>query len=212
MNNQKELWNNAHSDDAILKYSEGPTTFASRASQIIKPHASILELGCGVGNDSYYLAKQGHTVLATDVSEVAIGKNRNRYTNFGNLRFEVLDLREPLSFNDNTFDTVYARLSLHYFIDSVTKRIFTDIHRVLKPGGMLLFMCKTTSDVLYGKGDELEQNMYEHEGHVRHFFSIAYAKECLGDRFIIESLIEKTDLLYGRSSSFIEVIAKKADL
>ena len=91
-----------------------------------------------------------------------------------------MDSNHPLPFRDNTFDVVYARLSLHYFRDSVTKEIFKEIHRILKPDGRLSFLCKSTGDSFYGKGEEIEKDLFEYEGYMRHFFTENYAKECLG--------------------------------
>lgn len=209
MNDQKNLWNKAHSEEQIHHYSKTPTDFALKVLSLIPPNASVLELGCGVGNDSIAFANAAHEILATDLSEVAIKQNKERFNRVTNLRFEVLDMGQQFPLEANTYDVVYARLSLHYFQDNVTKRIFDDIHRVLKPQGLLCFMCKSTNDVLYGKGDKIEEDMFENEGHVRHFFSREYAKECLADKFKVVELEEKTDLLYGKSSSFIEIIAQK---
>ena len=208
MNDQKKLWNRAHSEEQIYHYSKNPTDFALKVIALTHPNSNILELGCGVGNDSITFANAGHEILATDLSEIAVRQNKERFGEVSNLHFELLDMNQPFQLEAKTFDVVYARLSLHYFQDTITKRIFDDIHSVLKPGGLLCFMCKSTNDVLYGKGEIIEVDMFENEGHVRHFFSKVYAKECLGDKFKIVELEEKTELLYGKTSSFIEVIAK----
>lgn len=209
MNNQKTLWDNVHSGSAIHKHSQTPTDFALTALSHIKPHSKILELGCGVGNDSTAFAHAAHQVLATDFSEVAIQHNKKLFRSVPHLKFEVLDLNHSFKFGPDSYDVVYARLSLHYFKDRATKRIFEDIYTILKPRGLLFFMCKSTQDPLYGKGEKIENDMFENEGHVRHFFSEGYMRECLADKFTIIELEEKTDLLYGKTSSFIECIAQK---
>ena len=75
MNNQKKPWEQLHKEGRIDHFKEEPTGFAIEAQKIIPPHSNILELGCGVGNDSYHFAKMGHKVLGTDFSEVAIKEN-----------------------------------------------------------------------------------------------------------------------------------------
>jgi ubiquinone/menaquinone biosynthesis C-methylase UbiE len=102
---------------------------------------------------------------------------------------------------------VYARLSLHYFSDLTTKRIFSEIARVLKPNGYLCFLCKSTNDPLYGKGNEIEKDMYENKGHVRHFFSKEYATELMQQSFEIQTIEEGEETFYGSQSAFIKVIA-----
>lgn len=207
MKNQKQHWDNLHTQGNIHHYSEKPTDFAEEVITVVKPSSEILELGCGVGNDSVVFAKAGHNVLATDFSKVVITKNSEELKNTSNLVFEALDISEPMKFSEGKFDAVYARLSLHYFPDQTTKKVFREIHRILKPGGLLCFMCKSIKDPLYGKGKETEKDMFIHNGHIRHFFSEEYAKECLNSYFKIEKIEGGEEKFYGSESAFIKVIA-----
>ena len=107
------------------------------------------------------------------------------------------------------FAAGYARLSLHYFSDVITRNIFREIHRSLKPDGLLAFLCKSTRDHLYGQGQKIEEDMFIKDGHVRHFFSEDYAKSCLEDKFKLVKLQTNWENLYGKQSSAITVIAQK---
>ena len=207
MYDQKQLWDSAHKDGELSHYSSQPTAFATEVLQIIEPNSRILELGCGVGNDSVGFAEAGHTVLATDFSEVAVGKNSESFKAVSNLSFQVLDMNDPFKFDDNEFDVVYARLSLHYFTDLTTGNIFTEIYRVLKSNGDLCFICKSDKDPLYGKGEEIEKDMYELDGHIRHFFSEAYTKALLDRSFEIVKMESGNEKFYGNDSTYIKVIA-----
>ncbi|MFC4721295.1 methyltransferase domain-containing protein [Geojedonia litorea] len=51
----------------------------------------ILEVNCGTGEDAIWLAKQGHKVLATDISEAMLHTAQNK-TNLSNLNFQLLNL------------------------------------------------------------------------------------------------------------------------
>ena len=92
----------------------------------------------------------------------------------------------------------------------MTQQVFAEIARVLKPGGKLYFMCKSTDDRLYGKGDKIERDMFELDGHVRHFFSEAYAKKLLAGLFTIDTLQTGQEDMYGKVSGFVKVFATKA--
>lgn len=209
MKDQLEHWNNAHKNQWLRTHSEKQTAFAEETNRDAPGEANILELGCGEGNDSIYFAQAGHEVIATDFSSVAIEQNRKRYSN-PLLQFEVQDMRQPLKFADNSFDMVYARLSLHYFPDKTTCEIFKEIKRVLKPGGSLRFMCKATNDAIYGKGEKLEPDMFELDGHVRHFFSEVYARSLLDEAGMALKDVELgEEILYDRQSAFIKVTAQK---
>ncbi len=207
MNEQKKLWNNAHQNGDLKHDVNKPSEFAKEVLKLLSPKSKILELGCGNGNDSIGFAKAGHNLIATDFSEVVIKNNSERLGQVSGLTFEVLDMSEPFKFERNEFDAVYARLSLHYFTNEVTRRVFSEIKRVLKPNGQLFFICKSTDDPLYGKGNQIEADMFELDGHVRHFFSEEYARSLMSDGFRIEKLTSGSEKFYGYESSFVKAIA-----
>lgn len=208
MNDQKQLWDILHEKGKVDHFSDKPTKFAEEVQSLITPGSKILELGCGVGNDSAFFAQNGHQVLATDFSKLAIKNNRKHFKE-SNLQFEVLDMSKKMSLPDNSFDVVYCRLSLHFFTDKATKSIFRKLHRILKPNGLLCFLCKSTDDPLYGKGKQIEKDMFEENGHIRHFFSKDYVKELLNGMFKTEKLETGQEDFYNIPSSFIKLIAKK---
>lgn len=208
MQNQKQHWDVIHSKGNADYYLGKPTQFALEVQQYIPQSSKILELGCGAGNDSLFFAQQGHNMLATDFSDVVIDKNNSRHKD-NNLKFEVLDMSLPFKFEDNSFNVIYSRLSLHYFIDNITKKIFEELYRVLKPEGYLCFVCKSIKDPLYGKGTVIEKDMFNNNGHIRHFFSEEYVKECLQDKYTYVVLETGEENFYGSPSAFVKVIAKK---
>lgn len=209
MKDQLSHWNNAHAEHWLREHSTQQTSFAEEVNTKLTPGAILLELGCGEGNDSIYFAQQGHRVTATDFSDVVVSENQKHLVH-DNLHFAVQDISQPLAYDDASFDAVYARLSLHYFTDTVTKSVFREIARVLKPGGTLYYMCKSTEDGLWGQGEEIEANMFELNGHVRHFFSPAYARKLLTIAKLNEvSIVTGSDKLYSRPSAFVKVEARK---
>ncbi len=209
MNDQKQHWNQLHSQGAIKDYAKKQTDFAEEVSKTFPASAAVLELGCGLGNDSFFFAKKGHAVISTDFSETVIEQNQKHYQKQQNLSFQVIDMSKLLPFNDVQFDVIYARLSLHYFTDTITKQLFTEIHRILKNGGLLCFICKSIDDSLYGQGEQIEKDMFQFNGHIRHFFSEEYAKECLTDEYKIKVLETGEEDFYGKQSAFVKVVAQK---
>lgn len=207
--NQQSHWNKLHQKGNLDEYSHSPTDFAQEVIKFFPKKAKVLELGCGLGNDAIFFSRKGFSVLATDFSNEAIKQNKKRYLNIPNLEFEILDIGRALPKKDGEFAVVYARLSLQYFTDSITKKIFRETKRILKPNGLLCFICRSTSDPLYGKGDRIENDMYVYKGHVRHFFSEKYANECLNEGFEIKIMEKVFGKLFGEQSAFIKVVARK---
>ncbi len=169
---------------------------------------TLLDVGCGIGRDSVFFATNGYRVTATDFSESGIaaleaGKQRRGL----NMRTMLHDTSKRFPFPDGSFDIIYAHLSLHYFDDRSTRKVFAEMHRLLRKGGMFFVKCKSTDDAYYGKGDRVGPDTFRH-GHVRHFFTKNYMTSVLQD-FDILSLRRSSSFFHGKTSGFVAAIAKK---
>lgn len=99
----------------------------------MRPGSKTLEIGSGVGLDTYTMAKHGLDVTAVDLTQVAIDTVKQRFERHGMPgRFMVADACE-LPFPDCDFDYVYSFGVLHHTSD--TAQSIREVLRVLKPGG-----------------------------------------------------------------------------
>ena len=143
---------------------------------------TVLELGCGTGNDAARLAAEGYAVTATDLSREAIGRARAR---FGSLaRFLVADITRPLPFTDGSFDAVMSNVAMHMFPDSVTRTAVAEVTRLVRADGLFLFHVNSLQDrPLCARNlpaRELEPDyVAEASGQTVHFFSEEYLRELL---------------------------------
>jgi SAM-dependent methyltransferase len=206
---QTHLWESVHKAREHEPFANAPTQFATEIAPLLPSYASIIELGCGSGMDAVYFAMRGHSVIATDFSSSIIDQDIKRYKNIPNITFQNVDMRNELPFKSGGIDVVYARSSLHYFTDEVTRSIFQEIHRCLKVDGYLIFMCRSTADSLYGQGEAIGKDTYLREGHRRRFFSKSYVKSCLAGRFTITTMRSAPEMMYGYKANTIKVIAVK---
>lgn len=202
---QRRHWSELYTHD---HRAAGSSDFVRAVAPLLLDRSHVLELGCGEGDDAKYLTKFGHKVTACDFVELVVSRNRERFCDKEGLTFRVMRTDEPFPDADDTFDVVYAHLTLHYFRHDVTEAVFGEILRVLGPGGVLAFVCKSDQDPLYGQGTMIEPDMFEFHGHIRHFFSEAYTRQCLAGRFDIEHLEMRSAELHGGTSSVVEVIAR----
>lgn len=209
MGDQRALWDGKHAGNSVSRTDHPTSPLAIAVIDRLTRPARVLELGCGWGVDAAAFAHAGHSVLATDFADTAIAANQAHWADVPGLVFEVLPISAPFPFAAASFDVVYAHLSLHYFPDRETRAVFNDLQRILTPGGTLAFLCKSTTDPLYGRGDLIETDMFSLNGHIRHFFSEDYARSCLEERFTIEDLSTGDTTFYGGKSAFIRVIAKR---
>lgn len=205
MKDQQNLWEKIFSKQII---SSKQSTFSENVTKIITSESKILELGCGNGEDAVAFANHHHNVTAVDFSQTVIENNKKLFTNIPNIHWVVGDISN-LQLKKNSFDVIYSHLALHYFTDEVTRKIISDCAQLLKKGGKLCFVCKSVNDPLYGKGTFIENDMYELDGHVRHFFSEEYCKSILRDTFKVISIKSGDTKFYDSPSSYVEVIAEK---
>ena len=86
---------------------EGPReqVQAAREDGWIEPGASVVDLGCGMGNTAAWLAEQGHRVWAVDFAWSAIRRGRARYGTVPGLRLDRVDVTRPMRV-DQPFDVV----------------------------------------------------------------------------------------------------------
>lgn len=98
---------------------------------------SVLDIGCGGGFMAEELARRGATVTGVDPSEPAIAAAREHAQACGlaiDYRFGV---GEKLPMPDGMLDIVVIVDVLEHVADPAI--VLKEIHRVLKPGGLLLF-------------------------------------------------------------------------
>ncbi len=147
------------------------------------PARTVLELGCGTGNDATRLAREGYAITAIDLSSEAIEQARAKFGQ--TITFLVADMASPLPFADEAFDAVMSNVALHMFSDAVTRSIFSEVGRVVRRAGLFLFHVNSVEDrPLRARwrpvARELELNfVLEETGQTMHFFSEAYLRELL---------------------------------
>jgi SAM-dependent methyltransferase len=98
----------------------------------------VLEIGVGLGADHQRFAEAGAVLSGVDLTERAVAHARRRLELFGFGSVLRQGDAENLSFEDASFDLVYAWGVIHHSPN--TLRAVAEIYRVLKPGGTAKIM------------------------------------------------------------------------
>jgi len=97
----------------------------------------LLDLACGMGEESVYFAKLGARVTGIDISDVGIASLKKRAA-FHHLDITALEMRvDPTSFPDDSFDRVHGLGILHHVGIEAGLR---EVDRLLRPGGLGVFL------------------------------------------------------------------------
>ena len=88
-----------------------------------------LDCACGFGQIAQALWFKGHDVYACDLI--------NYFKGCEQIHFTKTDLNKDFPYQSGSFDVVLISTALHYLDNQ--KHFFNESHRVLKPGGSLIF-------------------------------------------------------------------------
>ncbi|TBL81556.1 class I SAM-dependent methyltransferase [Paenibacillus thalictri] len=118
--------------------SAHPGGFAATLSQLeqfpIPAGARVLEVGCGTGRTTCYLAKMGCRMVGLDIRQDMLKKAALRANAEGlDVQFVHGDAA-ALPFENETFDVVFAE-SVTNFVNA--EKALSEYYRVLAPGGVL---------------------------------------------------------------------------
>ena len=107
--------------------------------------SDVVELGCGTGKNTIWLAERARSVVALDFSAGMLERARARLADAGDgavadrVRFVRHDLRDPWPEPDGSADVVVGNLVLEHVADLAP--VYAEAARVLRAGGRL-WLCE----------------------------------------------------------------------
>jgi Cyclopropane fatty acid synthase and related methyltransferases len=102
------------------------------------PPGRALDLGCGTGTNSFYLARHGWEVVGVDFSVVAIRRARRRARRMNlPVRFYRADVTD-LGFLTGPFDLALDIGCLHGIPPEGRMRYAAEVGRLVRPGGLYM--------------------------------------------------------------------------
>ena len=184
----KKYWDKYYSKTLGI---EAPSTFAIHVAELIKKGDSILELGCGNGRDSFYLAKKGFQVFAIDQSKVIINRIKNENINPRFICKDIEELQKDFQFQINH---CYARFFLHALNENEENNVIKSISNLLPKNGLFFSENRSVKSDLFGKGEVISKDIFSTD-HKRRFIRKKNITQKLKENnFKIKTLIEDKGL------------------
>jgi ubiquinone/menaquinone biosynthesis C-methylase UbiE len=139
-------------DKYIISYS--PIGWVAASSEIMRllgplEGKRVLELGCGLGHFSVFLAKQGAKVTGIDIGPNLIAAS-NAIAKINQVNCEFLTTNMvSLPFQSQTYDVVIGIAVLHHLSESDVSKALSETHRVLNEAGMAIFLESVENSKLF---------------------------------------------------------------
>lgn len=134
----KNRFQQAYEGKAPWDIGKPQRVFVEAADQI---NGSILDVGCGTGENALFFAERGHKVTGIDFLEKPIAEAKRKLERRG-LRATFL-VMDALHLNDipEVFDSVIDCGLFHVFSDEDRARYVAGLASVVKPGGKMFLLC-----------------------------------------------------------------------
>jgi len=207
---QAEFWDG--------RYASDPAFFGPEASPFLGWVLSALrdrpvgptwvELGSGYGRDLAALRDRGYSARGVDVS--AVGTSLARRSGLSVVRDHALRFLTGLP--SDSVDVAFSNLFLNMeFSEEEHGRMFTEVRRVVVPGGFHAYSVRSTRDRWYGQGRRVGPDTFDlsPDGPVLHFFSRAYAARLRRGRFVGRRIWEGPEVGGGFPIRVLYILEQK---
>lgn len=168
-------------------------------SLLTKKSPEVLDLGCGPGNESMRLQKQGAIVTGIDYSSESIkeAQKRNKDIRFIEMNYDEID--KTLG----QFDGVFSCSSLIHLNESSLNSVLQKINLVLRPGGVFLVIYRKGSGQIIQhheiKGEKMIRTIEQYERETMIEIIERNGYEFLQDGYLNEKLKPSWDnLLFSK--------------
>ena len=134
----KEQWEKHYGERDRIWSGRVNVQFADVVADL--PPGRALDLGCGEGADSVWLAERGWDVVAVDISETALDRAKDAAGTRGitdRIEFVQLDLSED--FPSGTFDLISSQF-LHSTVYLDRSKVLANAAAALRPNGLLVIV------------------------------------------------------------------------
>jgi ubiquinone/menaquinone biosynthesis C-methylase UbiE len=124
-------------------------------AEFLRPGMAILDLGVGGGRTTPHLAANAGRYAAVDYAPEMIAACRKKYPQ---LEFHVASAADLSIFASSSFSAVIMAFNgMDYVIPQAAReRALQEIHRVLEPGGLLIFSSHNPRAIFDGIGNAFE--------------------------------------------------------
>lgn len=152
MSNQGSVWDREYRNPKLVTKNDGPNADTLRFLKFLKKEQkykvedkNILDLGCGTGRNSNYLAEKGNNVIGIEIAKTALEIAKSRAKEAGvKVDYRLGDIGAPYDIEDKSVDMVLDVTSSNSLNEAGRQIYLKEVSRVLKSGGYIFVraLCK----------------------------------------------------------------------
>ena len=131
----RNRWNDIYEKDVLLEIDDN----IPRICDLFKERSitAVLDLGCGSGRHTVYLAQEGFDVYGIDIAHKGVKRAKILLDKRGiHAALSVGSVRQ-LPYKNEVFDSIISVKVIHHGRIGAIRETIKEIHRVLKPGGLI---------------------------------------------------------------------------
>lgn len=145
MSNQGNIWDREYRNPKFVTGKDGPQADTLRFLKFLKKdqkykieNKNVLDLGCGTGRNSNYLAEQGNKVIGIEISKTALSVAQNRARDLGvGVDYRIGDIGEKYDIENNSIDVILDVTSSNSLDEKGRDVYLNEMNRILKTGGYI---------------------------------------------------------------------------
>lgn len=180
------MWNQRFAGDEYL-FGREPNEYLRAKAPLLPAAGSVLCVADGEGRNSVWLAQQGDKVHAFDISEVGVAKARLLASEAGvSVDCTVADC-EQFHWAAQSHDGVVA-VFIQFADPEMRARLFANMVRCLKPGGVLILQGYTPRQLDFKTGGP---------GQLSHLYTADLVQKAFKDLRVVELIEYEAELNEG---------------
>jgi len=136
--------------------------------------ADVLDLGFGAGRNLIYMANQKFEAYGLEISDTGINFTKKRLKKRNLKAYIVKGDMHSLPYVDSCFDAIICIFAIYHQKLRGIQETISEVHRVLRKGGILLTNFHSKRSSMYGRGVKAEKDTFirqdgPEKGVVHHF-------------------------------------------
>jgi len=152
MSHQGNTWEKEYRNPKLVTKNDGPQAdtlrffkFLKKEQKYIVEGKNILDLGCGTGRNSNYLAENENNVIGIEISKTALNIAKERASSLGiHVDYRFGDIGENYEIKNDSIDIILDVTSSNSLNEKGRENYLDEMNRILKTGGYVFVraLCK----------------------------------------------------------------------